>query len=335
MMTMFKSLYQKMTNAFQQKRFRTLIYLGILALSGSFIAFITYRNWNQLTSQHWQFDYRYLLFSVLIFSIAMLPSTAGWHSLIRAMGYPLSYRTNLHHYSISAIPRHVPGMVLYLTNRSMLYEEDGVPPMVTLAASAGEIILSGATGFITAMLLFALGLEQLSEYSGVRIAAIVSVIVLILLLFFTPWLNHLVQKVFEHWNIQIRQINNHDLLIALGWYLLAWIGGGFFLFILTRSIIPVEWNILPVMIGIWGAAGAVSLTIGAIIQGLGIREVTMAGLLTLVVPEIAAVVIAVGFRLVFTLSEVLWALIFVVITRQKDASGAPAPSHPPETPPQA
>ena len=100
---------------------------------------------------------------------------------------------------------------------------------------------------------------------------------------------------------------------------IAWAGGGLILFALVQAVNPLNWSLLPVMIGTWGAAGAVSLTIGIGIQGLGIREVTLGALLSLVMPTLTAIMIAVAFRLVLTIGEVIWVAFFVWITKKPSA----------------
>jgi hypothetical protein len=97
---------------------------------------------------------------------------------------------------------------------------------------------------------------------------------------------------------------------------IAWFGGGLILFVLTQAIYPMEFSKLPALVGAWGAAGAVSLTIGIGIQGLGIREITLSALLSLLMPPILAIILAIAFRLVLTAGEFLWVLLFIWLTKK-------------------
>lgn len=92
-------------------------------------------------------------------------------------------------------------------------------------------------------------------------------------------------------------------------------GGGLLLFLLVRGFIPVEWSTYPVMVGIWGMASAVGLTIGIGVSGMGLREVTLGALLSLVIPPLTAVVVAITFRLVLLVGEFMWVLLFAWITK--------------------
>jgi hypothetical protein len=116
---------------------------------------------------------------------------------------------------------------------------------------------------------------------------------------------------------QPSQFSQKKLIISLLWMFIAWGGGGLILFTLAQAITPINWSLIPLMIGIWGAAGAVSLTIGIGIQGMGIREVTLGALLSLIMPPITAIVVAIAFRLVLTVGEFLWVAFFAWITKVK------------------
>ena len=101
---------------------------------------------------------------------------------------------------------------------------------------------------------------------------------------------------------------------------IAWIGGGTLLWILVRGITSIGWELLPTMIGIWGAAGAVSLTIGIGIQGLGLREVTLGAILSTIISPLTSIVVAVAFRLVLVLGEFLWVFLFSILIKKTKPS---------------
>jgi hypothetical protein len=97
---------------------------------------------------------------------------------------------------------------------------------------------------------------------------------------------------------------------------IAWAGGGLILFVLAQAIYPLSWSMYPALIGAWGAAGAVSLTVGIGIQGLGIREITLSAILSLIMPPVIAIILAVVFRLVLTVGEFLWVMLFIWLTKK-------------------
>jgi len=104
------------------------------------------------------------------------------------------------------------------------------------------------------------------------------------------------------------------LYVALGF---AWIAGGCLLWLVADAIHPLEADVIPFLIADWGLAGAVSIVAGFLIGGLGIREVTLSAMLGQVMPLPVAVVVALVFRLILTVSEALWALTLSALTRPK------------------
>jgi hypothetical protein len=106
-------------------------------------------------------------------------------------------------------------------------------------------------------------------------------------------------------------LGSRDVLYLLGTSTLAWIGGGWLLYLVSRAVTTVPFMELPHLIGIWGAAGAVSLVAGFLVQGMGLREVTLTMLLTQFMPLPVAALVSVLFRLLLTVGEVLWALTII------------------------
>lgn len=313
--SLFKRGITLSRRALSKKGWRTAIYISVLTISGAFIAFIFYRNWAELSQQQWKFDPLYLVLAMMIFSLGELATIAAWHQLLKALGVNLPFCKNVRIYSLSAIPRHVPGLVLYFTSRSLLYEDEDVPISRTLIVTTLDIVIITLTGLIASIPMFLLSISVLREYPFILWAAIIAVIVLLSFLFFTPALDKILGLVLRKQTSEIPKLNRRSLLFNLLWMFIAWIIMGLMLFFFTRSIIIINWNLLPVMIGVWGASSAISLTIGALIQGFGIREVTMGALLSLVISPVEAVVVAIGFRLVYTLAELLWIFLFILITK--------------------
>ncbi len=309
--------WQKLQNLLKNRNIRRLMYALIVLASGVFIAYAVYSNWNEFKSQQWDFNYSYILLAVLLYPAGMLPTVAAWHKLLQAMGVNCSFLTDLRLYSLSTLPKHIPGFVMFVTSRSLLYQEEKVSAATSVTATGAETVLLALTGFISSIMLFLLGSERIGQFNAFRFIAPVAIALLIVFIFWTPALNRLLQKILARRGIQqVPQLDQRQTIFSLLWMFAAWIGGGLILFVLVQAVNPMSLSFLPVMIGTWGAAGAVSLTIGIGIQGLGIREITLGALLSLVMPTLTAIVIAVAFRLVLTLGEILWVVFFIWITKK-------------------
>jgi hypothetical protein len=99
-------------------------------------------------------------------------------------------------------------------------------------------------------------------------------------------------------------------LLALVVYTAIWLTGGVILFFLIRSLYPIDWALLPLIVQSWVFSGLVSYLVFFLPIGFGIRELTLAALLSLVIPLSVAVVIVILARIWVMANEVLWALIF-------------------------
>jgi len=317
-----KTYWQLLKKIFRQKVVKQIILVFTVLVSIAFIAYSLISNWNALSTQHWEVDFRYILLAIFLYPVGMLPTVAAWHKLVQAFGIRESFRTDLRIYSLSSLPRHIPGFVWFITSRSLLYQELGISTAITIAATIAETGLLALTGFIIAISSLVFGLDALSGFPPIRIISPLAVFFLILLVDSIPKLNKLLYTFLSRRNIEkIPQLNQKDLVQSLVWMFVAWCGGGLLLFILSWAIVPVSWSLLPLLIGMWGIAGAVSLSIGIGIQGWGIREVTLSALLSTIFPPLVAIALAIAFRIALTLGEFLWVAILAWATRKPSLTG--------------
>jgi hypothetical protein len=319
MLDHLKQVWRFLQRAMQKKRVRQLFYVGIVVISLAFIGYAVATNWTLLKSQKWHIDPLYLILVVVLYPLGMFPTAAAWHWLLRAFNTKKTYFLNLRLYAVSSLPKHIPGLVWYVTSRTLIYEEYGVSANVVLSATATETALLALTGFISALLIFSLQPDLPSQLSILRILSPLSLIALILLFVWAPGGTRLLDKLVKRFikDAQTIQLQRPALFVCLGWMFIAWIGGGTLLWILINALTPIGWELLPIMIGMWGAAGAVSQTIGIGIQGLGLREVTLGAILSLVISPITAIIVVVAFRLVLTIGEFLWVFLLSIILKDK------------------
>lgn len=313
----FDYSWDKLNSAYQNQKTRRLLFLGILLLSLFFIALALRANWSEFKAQDLNFDYRFIILAVLIYPVGMLPTALSWHTLLRTIGVALPFRTNLRIFSLSALPRHIPGFVWYISSRSLLYKEENTPAAVIVTASAADIILLALTGFLSTLMLLVSGIGISQDLNSIRTAAYIAIPILLLLIISIPLVNRLLPYLLEMRGVtEIPSIHQGYLVVTLLIMFIAWAGGGLILFVLAQAIYPLSWSMYPALIGAWGAAGAVSLTVGIGIQGLGIREITLSAILSLIMPPVIAIILAVVFRLVLTVGEFLWVMLFIWLTKK-------------------
>jgi Lysylphosphatidylglycerol synthase TM region len=314
-----KSLWKIFTLTIQQQRLRKLLYAAIILVSLGFIAYFLQANWNQLKNQDWHIDIISAIFAVVLYPVGMIPTVAAWHWILKAFTIRLPFQVNLRLYALSSLPKHIPGLVMYVTSRSLLYEGKGVRVGITLAAMALETVLLALCGFISGVFALPLDLNLSEQFKIIRYLVPLSAVILVVFFIFVSGRASFLDKMLSRWlkNEEKVKIQRPALNISLVWMFIAWIGGGTLLWLTVRAITPIEWHLIPTMVGIWGLAGAVSLTIGIGIQGLGLREITLGALLSMVISPLEAITAAIAFRLALTIGELLWVFVFTVVVKDK------------------
>lgn len=316
-MELIKRVWVKLRELMGKKLVRQLFYIGVVVLSLAFMGYALAGNWSSLKNQSWHINPFYALAAIALYPLGMLPTAAAWHWLLRAFNVRKPFALNLRLFALSSLPKHIPGVVWYVTSRTLMYEEHGVNAGIALGATAVESGLLALSGFITALSILALKADLPGNLTVLRYLAPLSVILLGMIIVLAPGASRWLEKLIKRWKPETPALtfDRLSLIASLAWMFAAWSGGGVLLWIMTRALTPVNLVLLPVMIGVWGAAGAVSLTIGVGIQGLGLREVTLGALLSMFIPPILAIVLVIAFRLALTLGEFLWVGIISVVIR--------------------
>jgi len=292
------------------RRARMVASALMLAASLFFMAYAVYAGWDALQAHFQHLNYRLLAAALLMYPLGFVPVLWGWHAIMGRMGGCRDIRTNVRLYSLSCLPKRIPGSIWHITSRLLLYRECQVSYGTTLAAMAIEtilLVLSGLSIYALSLLLTPAELNpKLREAAAVAVALTLAAVVC------TPVLNRGLRWLLTHLGMPgTVEIRPGQVLQILGIFGLAWVGGGLVLYVLTAGVTPSLAGQAPILVGAWGAAGAVSLMAGLLVHGMGLREITLAVLLSAHAPLSVAVVVSILFRLLLTVGELIWALIFV------------------------
>jgi hypothetical protein len=291
------------------RRVRLAASAGLMAASLLFMVYTVYRGWDTLQEHLAHLNYWLLGAALLAYPLGFIPVLWGWHTIMGRVGGCQDIRTNVRLYSLSCLPRRIPGSIWYIASRLVLYRERQVSYGTTLAATAIETVLLVLSGLIIYVLSLLLTPAQLNP--RLRGAAAVALVLAVGVVAWAPILNRGLRWLLGRLGIPgTVDLRPRHVLRILGVFGLAWVGGGLVLYILVSGVTALLAGQLPLLIGVWGAAGAISLVAGLLVQGMGLREVTLAVLLSGYVPLPVAVVISILFRLVLTVGELMWALIF-------------------------
>jgi hypothetical protein len=295
-----------------KKQLNRILLLVFLILSLTIIAVTLIANWQRLRAYPWQFRMLPLIKCVAVFPLGALPPAFVWHLIVRELGGVSEVCRNLEVYSLSTLPRRIPGLVWYIGTRMYMYKETDRSTAITLEATLGEsvgLIVSGSFVYLISLLF----VESDSLATVVDPRVVVTVIFASLALLAVV---ALIIRAGRHSRFKglesVKRIRWSIALSILVVYTWSWCAGGLFFFFFLRTISPIGPDAAVAVIGIWAASGAIGQA-ASIVQGLGLKEIGMVALLTLFLPLSVAIVVSIATRVVHMVLEtgtmlIIWAL---------------------------
>jgi hypothetical protein len=279
-----------------------------------FLAYVVVSNWREIRGYLGRIDYRFLGLSLLIHSATLGATALGWHLLTRQFMGKASLRRNLEIYYSTVIAKEVPGVIWYIAGRAHLYAREGINGSMVVTCSFMENVWFFVSG-MTVYFLFS-PLYRFSILGGKEpLLALLAIPLAVLAI--RPGL--LVRAV----NVPLRkfkrqQISIFDrsprwsLLIFLA-YVAAWLLGSLVLYCIIVALHPLPATELPTVIGFLAISGLAGLLTSMLPAGMGIRELTLATLLSGYVGFPLAVVVSVLLRTVGVVDQLICGAITVTV----------------------
>jgi uncharacterized membrane protein YbhN (UPF0104 family) len=296
---------------------RIAISAALLAVSLFFMAYVLYSGRDTLFKTLAESDWRLLGLAFLAYPLGFAPVIWSWHLLIARIGDCSDWRTNVQLYCLSCLPRRIPTPIWHIASRVVLYRDRGVDSALTLTATALETVWLVLVGLSVYLVSLPLGLPAGESAQRVGwllgVAAFCSVLALASPVWVPPLLRG-VRWLLARFGVSVSvELRTRDVLRYLVLAGVAWVGGGVVLFVLANAVTPLQLAQLPALVGAWAAAGAVSLSIGQLVSGMGLREVTLTVLLANFMPLPVAVAVSLLFRVLLMVGEFAWALFFAAL----------------------
>ncbi|MGB9880948.1 MAG: hypothetical protein ACPLRM_09320, partial [Anaerolineae bacterium] len=242
-----------------------------------------------------------LILSFGFYSIAIVLAIFTWGHILNVLGKPISWQEHFYNYCISNLSRRLPAPMAHIGTRLILYDHEAAIMSAVSSGSILEMTLMGLSGLFVSVMTGTLKENHLL----VRITTLVIIGSLLLLCCLLAF----------YW-AKRRQISLNGKNLSI-WHLAGWflaygslwcIGGASFYFI-VRALWDISKADIGTIINAWTVSGLVALIAAVMPVGLGLRELTLGLLLTDILPQGAAIIIAVISRLVFMLYELLWVLL--------------------------
>jgi len=293
-----------------------IIKLTIQILFVGFILFFIYQNiylnWTKLKSYDWQINGWLLTLSFIILLGHRFFGAAGWYLAVRILIPKRKmprFKQLLKVYSISNLASYIPGTYWSILGRIYLSRELGFSTTLSSASIIIETILVVFSGMImTLPVLPTLAPGQ----TWVIILGLCIMIILVIIGVNNRFINFLASIYSRITKKNVPEINSNSpqLLLLLLTYILVWVPLGISLFLLTRAIYSLSSINVFFMIGYFASAWLIGFFVPVAPAGLGVREAVLVFFLhQALVPDPLPTVLAILFRILMALQDLLWALL--------------------------
>jgi len=291
--------------------------LGIL-LGAGLLLFQVYQGWQAVRLQEIRLvSPGYLALSILPVMLAIFQQVVSWRILMLAINIRIPYRDVFRGYLLSFLPRYIPGTVWgYISRNEWLYQDYGVDYTLSSFGSILEIVVSIVASAMMACLFFV-------AYPAVQYKVWIGILVLVMP-FLSWWVGSVllkvgvVQKIFKKLEVKTLEVINLPrwllsvLLITVNWFYY-----GFSLYLVVLGVgqtTSINLYSLVIFAGSYSLAWLLGFLVLFLPSGLGLREWVLAYLLSwgFSLTSFEASAVAITFRLIVVLAELLWIALVAV-----------------------
>jgi uncharacterized membrane protein/uncharacterized membrane protein YbhN (UPF0104 family) len=294
------------TIRFMRIPWKRLAQVAVLVLALGFLAALVRGQWAALRAYRWQLAPGWLALALLGLELTWLFELDTWRAVLRSLGGPLPYGRAAQVWFLSNIIRYIPGNVWQFLGMAEMAAENGIPRVATFSSIVLHQALSTAAGLALAAVYFAVAGQ--GEWFA-RFRPVLWLVPLGLLLL-QP---RILERVLNWALVKLRRPPLHITLtwgqvwVLLARYLVVWTGMGLSYAALVRALTPVPSSVVPYLVAAWAAAYVVGYLSLLTPSGLGVREGVMVLLLTAIMAEPVAAVVAIAARLWMVAGEIIGA----------------------------
>lgn len=288
---------------------KSKLYYLIILLAFGLMVWKIKDDWFVVSSFTWKFNLFNFTTAIFISLMAYLFNVVSWHLLTKVLSLHISFKNNLKIWTFSNLTRFLPGKIWQYPSRILLLSENRVNNFASGAATIIEILLNFSSASVVVFLSFLLWKfpkELTGHYLLLYILMIAPLFIIFLfnkksLNFFGQLFRRIThRKITGLEKIKLSYLKIFPLLVIFA--LRFCITSAFLLFLIKSFVQTSLVNyifILGVSTFSW-LLGYLSFFSPA---GLGVAEISLATLLSPVVPFSVGSIIAIVFRLITLLTE--------------------------------
>jgi len=273
----------------------------LLVVTVGFCAWAVRNEWSKAGDSIANANVGYLVVSLALVAAYYLVFILGWIRMLAAWRIKISYRVGLQAEMVSMLAKYLPGGVWTPAARAVaLRRAAGITDTPTVLAS---ILVEAALSAISGVIVFVVSLAWVRG-ANAPLPLLIAFALLCAALLHPRVFRPLSQRLLRPFGATVEPLPFGLTLMLLLFYCGTWLIGGFALYFLLRSVGADPGLSTIAFLGGTSAVGAIVAVLAVFSpSGLGVREASMYGLLTAIVPDGPALGAALMNRLTITVVE--------------------------------
>ena len=272
----------------------------------SLLIFILWNSW-RLREEIWPYIQQASLatlgWGLVYYLMTLVFAVLCWASIMGSFHKNITLWEHIKIYLTTMVARRLPGSVWYIGGRMMLYKRSGVSQIKTASASSVELLVSFIANCVVGLALIPFGLK-LDPLFMIPLAAVIVVGLVVL------WPKNLA-AIMNRLNRPLSEPISFGRPVL--WLLLRSgniFFGGLLIAQLYQVFQPVNVDQYLLIIGARAVSGAAGMLTLFLPNSFGASDITLAAMLSTMLPITLAALVAIAFRMLTTLFEVLFGIVF-------------------------
>jgi len=310
----FKPWIEKIKKLLLNRWFRSAIQISILALCAIYLI----NNLQSIKSAQVEFHVNFylLILSCGITICTVLLGALGFYLTLKAMIIPINWIEAINIHLQSNLAKYIPGYAWQLVGKAYLTQRRGVSVRLVGLAMTIELIQLLLAGIFVTFLSLPVGLSASWRVGNLisiflPIIRVISFVIFLLFPFCVSWIISKTRIINQNVSTNPMILFGASLSILASWVLF-----GYSFWLLGKTFFPVSIDQLPLFVFTLAASFLIGLAIVIVPGSIGVRESIMVWFLGPIVGAPQAVIIAAFSRVIVTISEILSAYAFRIVTRK-------------------
>src|SRR3990167_4693775 len=286
----------------------------------SFLFWKIFSDFDQVKNVNWQLSKKNSVLLLIVLLAGPFVNALSWHLYTKALGGGINLIDNIRIWTLSNASRFVPGSIWQYAGRVYMLSQKGVSKTFTTTALVLEAFfnIGGASVIVLlALKLFPLNIPIYIQKGLFPLVIFLCIVLILLTGSRVKFIEKTIRELLKNDSLKINKIQKRWLpLIAISVFTQFLLTGLSLYFISLGLGVNSSAGVIP-YIGIYAASWLVGYLTFLAPSGLGLREASIAGLMSLYVPLALGSLIAILFRLATLVSEAIMIAVIFVLTRKK------------------